>query len=264
MTALIGSVWRYRGFIVGSVKNEFLTQFASSRLGGLWMILNPLAQVAIYALVLSAVLSAKMPGMHSRFGYAIYLMAGMLGWNLFNELVVRCLNVFIANANLIKKLSFPRLSLPLIAAGSTLVTNVLLFVAMFVVFTLMGHWPSPALLWLPLLTALTVALALGLGLLIGIVNVFIRDVGQIMGIVLQFWFWLTPVVYAARMLPKSYQEILLINPMTAVVEAYHAVLVYGHSPDLETLIYPALLAVLLLALSWRVYRSAAEDMADVL
>ena len=261
---MIATIWHYRGFIFGSIKNEFLTQFASSRLGGLWMILNPLAQVAIYALVLSEVLSAKMPGLHSSFGYAIYLMAGMLGWSLFNELVGRCLNVFIDNAGLIKKLSFPRISLPLIAAGSTLVTNVLLFVAMFVVFVLMGHWPSPALLWLPLLTALTVALALGLGLLIGVVNVFIRDLGQIMGIVLQFWFWLTPVVYTARMLPKSYQNILQINPMTSVVEAYHAVLVYGQSPDLEPLAYPLLLAALLLALSWRVYHQAAEDMADVL
>ena len=80
------AVWSYRYFILSSIKTEFCSSFVRSKLGGLWMILNPLAQVLIYALVLTAVLKAKLPGIDSQYAYAIYLMAGMTGWNLFLKL----------------------------------------------------------------------------------------------------------------------------------------------------------------------------------
>ena len=80
MKNMLLALWHYRHFIFGSIKNEFATRFARSRLGGAWMILHPLAQVAIYALVLSAVLAAKLPGIDNQYAYAIYLMAGMLAW----------------------------------------------------------------------------------------------------------------------------------------------------------------------------------------
>ncbi len=93
MKALLLAAWRYRFFIVSSIKTEFRSKFVRSALGGLWMILNPLSQVLIFAFVLSAVLSAKLPGITNQYAYAIYLMAGTLGWSLFAEIVNRCLTL---------------------------------------------------------------------------------------------------------------------------------------------------------------------------
>jgi len=264
MKAMLLAVWSYRHFILGSIKNEFATRFARSRLGGAWMILHPLAQVAIYALVLSAVLAAKLPGIDNQYAFAIYLMAGMLSWSLFVEVFGRCLNVFIDNGNLLKKMAFPRMALPLIVTGSALLTNLLLFAAIIVIFGLLGHLPTLHILWLPALMLITLSLAVGLGLSLGIINVFMRDIGQIMPIVLQFWFWLTPVVYTIQMLPENYREAFLLNPMTGVVMAYQNILVYDKAPDLNLLTYPILLGLASLALALFLYRRAGEDMADVL
>ena len=106
------------------------------------MILNPLSQVLIFAFVLSAVLSAKLPGIDNQYAYAIYLMAGTLGWSLFAEIVNRCLTLFIDNGNILKKLVFPKIALPLIVTGSALVNNTLLFVAILLIFGVLGHLPS--------------------------------------------------------------------------------------------------------------------------
>lgn len=85
MLELFRSLWGYRGFVFSSIRNEFSARFSRSRLGGLWMIINPLAQVAIYALVLSNVLAAKLPGIDNKYAYAVYLMAGMLAWSYFRK-----------------------------------------------------------------------------------------------------------------------------------------------------------------------------------
>jgi len=258
------ALWHYRHFIFSSIKNEFATKFARSRIGGVWMVLNPLAQVAIYALVLSNVLAAKLPGIDNRYAYAIYLMAGMLAWSLFAEVLGRCLTVFIDNGNLLKKMAFPRLALPLIVSGSAVFTNLFLFAAILLVFGLLGHMPGMAILWLPMLMLMTLALAMGLGLSLGVINVFMRDIGQVIPIVLQFWFWLTPVVYTLQMFPEMNREWFMLNPMTGIVMGYQNVLVYDKTPDIGLLFYPALLALALLALALFLYRRAGEDMADVL
>ncbi|MEW6765800.1 MAG: ABC transporter permease [Pseudomonadota bacterium] len=264
MKGMLLATWHYRHFILSSIKNEIATRFARSRLGGAWMILHPLAQVAIYALILSAVLAAKLPGIDNRYAYAIYLMAGMLSWSLFAEVFARCLTVFIDNANLIKKMAFPRIALPLIVTGSALINNLLLFTAILVVFSLLGHFPTLTILWLPLLLLVTLSLAIGMGLSLGIINVFIRDIGQVTPILLQFWFWLTPIVYTSGMLPQNHRELSLLNPVTGIVMGYQSILVYGQSPSLTILLYPTLLAIGSLILALFLYRRASEDMADML
>jgi len=264
MLNLFVGAWRYRYFILSSIKNELFTVFARSRLGGLWMVIHPLAQVAIYALILSAVLATKLPGISNRYSYAIYLMAGMLGWSLFSEVLGRCLTVFIDNGNLIKKMAFPRIALPLIVTGRALINNLLLFGAILVVFGLLGHAPTLVLLWLPLLIVLTLGMAVGMGLSLGIINVFVRDIGQVLPILLQFWFWLTPIVYAVEILPPHYLDWLMLNPMTSITMGYQDVLVFNRSPNLILLVYPAVLAAVTLALAFFLYRRAGEEMADAL
>jgi lipopolysaccharide transport system permease protein len=260
---LIGA-WRYRYFILSSIKTELRLKFIRSRLGALWMILNPLAQVVIFAFVLSAVLSAKLPGIGNRHAYVIYLMAGILGWSLFAEIVSRCLTLFIDNGNILKKLVFPRIALPLIVTGSAALNNALLFSAMLLIFALLGHLPGTALVWLPALMVVNVSLALGLGLTLGVLNVFMRDVGQIVPVVLQFVFWFTPIVYMVDIIPNQYRTWLMLNPLLPIISGYQTTLLYNRPPDWTALAVVALLAANLLVFALVLFRRASPEMVDQL
>lgn len=256
--------WRYRFFIASSIRTELRIKFVRSRLGGLWMILNPLFQVLIFAFVLSTVLAAKLPGVNNQFAYAIFLMSGTLGWSLFSEIINRCLTLFIDSGNILKKLAFPKIALPLIVTGSALLNNVLLFIAIMVIFGLLGHMPGLALLALPVLMLVTVALALGIGLIIGVLNVFMRDVGQIVPVVLQFVYWFTPVVYMANIIPEKYRAYMVLNPLIPLITGYQDVLLYNRMPNWAGVAQTALIGVLLLALALVLFRKASPEMVDQL
>jgi lipopolysaccharide transport system permease protein len=260
---LIGA-WRYRYFILSSIKTELRVKFIRSRLGALWMILNPLAQVVIFAFVLSAVLSAKLPGISNRHAYVIYLMAGILGWSLFLEIVNRCLTLFIDNGNILKKLVFPRIALPLIVTGSASVNNALLFFAILLIFGVLGHVPGTSLIWLPPLMVVNVALALGLGLALGVLNVFMRDVGQIVPVVLQFVFWFTPIVYMVDIIPEQYRGWVFLNPLIPIITGYQNALLYNRAPDWAGLGFVAMVAAGLLAFALVLFRKASPEMVDQL
>lgn len=257
-------VYDFRHFISSSIKNDFRARVARSRVGAAWVILQPLAQSAIFAIVLSEVLSARLPGNLGKFTYAVYLLAGMLCWSLFFEIVTRSIGIFIENANLLKKISFPRITLPIIGVGSGLLNNTFLAVATVIVCLFMNVKPSAAWLSLPILMLITAALATGIGLFWGIINVFLRDVSQVAPVLLQLWFWMTPIVYTRETVPSSFAAILQINPMTPLVNAYQDVFVKNEFPDFSTLIYPTTLSILALAIAYVTFRRASPDMTDVL
>lgn len=264
MRELFLAVWRYRYFIASSVRNELRVRFIRSKLGGLWMVIHPLMQVLIFALILSEVLAAKLPGIDNKYAYALYLMAGMLSWNLFAETISRCVNLFIDSGNLMKKMAFPRICLPLIAAGTLLVNNLLLVVAIFAVFAALGHYPSEQALWLPVLIALNLVLAMAVGLVLGVLNVFMRDIGQVVPVILQALFWLTPVVYSLSVLPERYQAWFKFNPLYPLVTSYQNVLVFNKPPLWGDLGWLALVAALAGVVALSLFRKASPEMVDVL
>lgn len=120
---MLRSMWSYRGFISGSVKREFQSRYRNSLLGAAWTVLNPLAMIVVYTVIFSQVMRARLPGVDSGFAYSIYLCAGVLTWGLFAEIVSRAQNVFLKNANLIKKISFPRICLPVPIRTSSCMVN---------------------------------------------------------------------------------------------------------------------------------------------
>ena len=264
MLSMFTSLWQYRHFVLSSIRNELASRFARSKLGGLWMIINPLSQVLIYALILSNILLAKLPGIDNKYGYAIYLMAGLLAWNLFSEITSRCSTLFIEQGNLMKKISFPRITLPTIVVGSCALNNVLLFISMLGIFALLGHQFSSVMLWLIPLTIVVVALALGLGLILGVMNVFVRDVGQGFPIILQVWLWFTPIVYPVNIIPESYRHLMAFNPMFTVIDSYHQILVYNKTPDMNGLIIIAAIASVLMLIGLFLFRRSSAEMVDVL
>lgn len=261
---MFGALWQYRHFIVASILGELKGRFARSRLGLLWSVLHPLAQATIFAIVLAEVLGAKLAGVDNKAAYAIYLMSGMAAWGLFSEILNRCLSVFIEYAGTLKKIAFPRICLPVIVGGSALLNHVLLLAAIVVVFLFFGHYPTVTWLVLPLGVLLISMFAFGLGVMLGIFNVFSRDVGQVVSVVLQIWFWLTPIVYTRDIVPDHLRWLLELNPMVPLVGIYQDALVFERWPDFTALTIPTLLAVMLFAGAFLLFRRAGAELVDVL
>jgi lipopolysaccharide transport system permease protein len=258
------ALWKFRHFITSSIHGELKRRFARSRLGALWFILHPLMQAAIFALVLSAVLATKLPGVTNKAGYAIYLMAGLAAWGLFSEIINRCTTIFIEYGGMLKKISFPRLCLPVIVGGSALLNHVLLLIAIAVVFLFFSHFPGAAWVVLPIGMLIITAFAFGLGVLLGIFNVFVRDVGQVFTVVVQIWFWLTPIVYTSSTLPKSLNWLIVINPMAPLVTLYQDAMLYNTYPQWGTLLIPILVSATLFILSFFVFYQASTELVDEL
>ena len=264
MVGATRSIWHFRHFIFSSINGELKRRFARSSLGGLWFVLHPLLQATIFALVLSEVLASRLPGVDSKAGYAIYLMAGMAAWGLFSEIAGRSTTIFIEYASVLKKISFPRICLPIIVGGSSLLNHILLLFATAIVFLFFGHYPGVNWLLLPAGMVLIVMFAFGLGMTLGVLNVFARDIGQVFTVILQIWFWLTPVVYTASTLPKSLAWLIAANPMAPLVKVYQDILLFNRSPDWGSLLIPFLISIGLMLLSLVVFRRAGADMVDEL
>lgn len=264
MVGQLSRIYSYRFFILSSIRNEFKSKFSRSKLGALWMIINPIIQSIVYATVLSSIIASKLPGIESKYAYALYLLSGMLAWALFQEILMGCVNVFVDKADLMKKVSFPRVCLPVIAAGVALVNNFFLLVAMLVVFLFLGHRFSAAVMLLPAIIAINFIFALSLGTILGILNVVVRDVGQATQVILQALFWLTPIVYTPNILPLGVKDVLLASPLYKLVSSYHAVLVYGSLPDIVYVCQVGAIALLLAGFAMVLYGRASSDISDAL
>lgn len=258
------AVWGFRGFILSSVKREFQSRYSNSVLGATWTVLNPLAMIFIYTLIFSQVMRAKLPGVDGSFAYSIYLCSGLLTWGLFSEITVRALNVFTEHSNLIKKMNFPRLCLPVIVVTTALLNFTIVFGIFTIFLVVSGNFPGAAYFSIFPVIAVQIAFAIGLGISLGVINVFFRDVGHFFGICLQFWFWLTPIVYSAQILPEQARSIIEFNPMTSIMAAYQNVLVLGEWPDWERLSIVALLSAVLCATAVHLFRKHSGDMVDEL
>lgn len=258
------ALWEYRSFIRGMVAREFRARYVHSLLGGLWAILQPLALILIYTVVFGRLMHARLPGHDDPLAYSLYLCAGLLPWLYFSELLQRCQTVFLDHAALVKKVSFPRIILPAILLLSSTINFAIIF-ALFAAFLLAsGRWPGwPLLAFLPLL-ALQQAFALGLGICLGTVNVFFRDVAHAVAVSLQFWFWLTPIIYPATVLPETAARLVRLNPLYGPIGAYQQIVLVGDWPSWPVAIVPALAALGALAAGLTVFQRLSGEMVDEL
>lgn len=263
--SIIQAVWNYRGFIIGTVRREFQSRYRNSLLGAGWTVISPLAMIVVYTVIFSRVMQARLPGSDGLpYAYGIFLCAGILTWNMMAEITTRSVNTFIENANLLKKQTFPRLSLPLIIMLSAVLNFAIVFGLFTLFLVITGNFPGWTFFAIIPVLLVQMALGMGLGVTLGVLNVFFRDVGQFYGVALQFWFWLTPVVYPLGVLPERARKIIELNPMTSIVVAYQNILLYGTLPDWRSIAGVALLALLLCLIGLRLFRNHSSDMVDEL
>ena len=263
MSALM-ALWRYRGFILGSVQREFQSKYRNSLLGAAWNIVNPLSMIIVYTVIFANLMRTRLPGAQDQFSFSIYLCAGILTWGLFAEITNRATGMFIENANLIKKLSFPRLCLPVVVVANSLVNFGILFGLFLLFLVISGHFPGWVILAVIPLLILQVLFAIGVGISLGVLNVFFRDVGQFFALFLSFWFWFTPIVYPVSVLPESVQSLMHYNPMARVIEGYQQVLLHASMPNWYSLWPVALLTVLLCVYGLWQFRRHVGEMVDEL
>ncbi len=246
------------------VAREFRSRYLGSLLGSIWSILNPLVMITIYTVIFSRVMRAKLPGIDDPMAYGFFVCAGLLPWIYFVELLNRFPNIFIEQAALLKKVSFPRTTLPVIVFCSATINFLIIFGLFLIVLLITGRFPGWVVLgYIPLLV-IQQMFVIGFGILLASVNVFFRDVGQFINVIIQFWFWYTPIVYVANMLPEKAQGLLAFNPMTAFVQAYQAIILYGRWPDLTQFLPHLAGASIALISGFVVFHRLADEMVDEL
>lgn len=261
---MLRSLWLYRGFVFASVRREIQGRYLGSLLGAAWVIIGPLAMILVYTLIFSKVMHAKLPGLDSVFAYSIYLCAGLLPWGFFAEILNRSQSVFIENGNLIKKSNFPKVCLPAIVVLASSV-NFLVIFGLFLLFLLLsGQFPGAVLLAMIPALLIQTAFAIGLGVFLGTINVFFRDVGQATVVLLQFWFWFTPIVYPVTIIPEWAQPWMALNPLFPLMDYYQQILVLHRVPDPRGLLAVGLLSLAILWLGLRLFRRRAGEMVDEL
>jgi len=256
------SPWAWRGFVVSTALRELRARHARSLMGWVWLLLPPLALIAIYALVFSRLMRAGGLPDHGPYTYSVYLCAGMLPWLWFSEILQRASMLFVQQAQVIKKTAVPwgaLLAVEVLVACFGLAVQLLLFALLLGIAGIAPQW-SELLAWLPAL-AVQGLLALALGVPLGVFNVFFRDVGMAVPIALQIWFWLTPLVYPLAALPEALQPWVLLNPATAFAQSAQAAFVPGLSGASATTL--GLIAVFSGALLWAGTRMARRNLPQL-
>lgn len=256
------NLWHYRGFVFSSVKRDFYANFNQSILGALWSVLNPLMMVLVYTVIFTQVMSARLPGIDNKLGYSIYLCSGIFAWGLFSEIASRSQVVFIENANLIKKIKFPVLCLPAIIIASALINFAIVMVLFWSALLVTGNFPGISVIALVPIVLVQVFFSISLGMTIGILNVFFRDVGQLFSLLITLWFWATPIIYPLNILPDSIAALIQLNPLTSIIGSYQTLFLTGETPPFSELGYTFLLGVLFLLISWKLYQKHGHEIVD--
>jgi lipopolysaccharide transport system permease protein len=261
-------LWRYRAYIWRGARADLRHRYAGTGLGVFWNVVHPLALIAVFSLVFTGLmrglLDRPIPGVDPRFHFLLYLCSGLLPWLAFSECVTRGTNAFAENAAYLKKLPIPEQVFVAQTAASATLGLAISFCLLLVISLVMGlrptwHW---LLLPVPLIAMQTVGFAAGL--LCGTLNVFFRDIGQVIGIVLQVVMWTAPVVYVAATLPAWMAGVLRFHPLVPPLVAIRELFLYGHLPPVGAWAGMVVWPVFVLSLSGMTFSALRKELRDLI
>ena len=262
--SLFTSLWSYRAYIVAGALRELKQRYAGSGMGLLWHVVTPLTQIAVYFVVFSRFMGAVGGGPYSPQAYAVFLCAGILPWFVFSETLSRGTTALLANESYLKKLAIPEAVFVAQTVTTSAFTLGLYAVALLGIALATGLPARAAWVLIPVVLVLFLGLCFGLALILATVTVFFRDVTQIMSIVVQVWFWLTPVVYHETSLGPRMTRVMEWNPPTAYILAVRRLLIDGTLPAAGDWLWMAGLAVLLACLGASLLQRLSSDLRDAL
>lgn len=259
-------LYRYRGLVLNLVLRDLKSRYKRSVLGFLWSLLNPLAMMMVFTVVFTVVMPSQIEN------YPIFLLCGLLPWNFFTGALMVSMNSVAGNANLVKKVYFPREVLPISSVLASLVNFLLGMAVLMVVLIFFGGNFSQWLWLLPIVILIQTCFTLGVALFLSAVSVYYRDTLMIMDVVLLAWFFLTPVVYAIDILPKAHeifgltvdlQRLMhIVNPMASLIAAYRDLLYWGYRTDLDFFLRTAVTAVAVLIVGYWYFVRHSHDFGE--
>lgn len=233
LTELGSSFWRNRGLIGQLVQREVIGRYRGSILGVAWSFFNPIIMLIVYTFVFSVVFKARwgVSGDETHANFAVILFVGLIIHGLFSEVANRSPGIILANASYVKRVVFPVEILTYVVMGSALFhTAISLLVLLLAQLILTQHIPWTALLF-PLIIAPFVLGVMGIAWFLSSIGVYVRDVGQTIGIVTTILLFMSPVFYPISILPAPYQIALHLNPLTFIIEEARKVLLFGQLPN---------------------------------
>jgi len=246
------------------VNRDIRGRYINSALGLWWAVIQPLALLALYTFVFSSVMKIRLSDGASTSEFALYAFCGLLPWIAVADALTRSSSVLLEQTPLIKKVVFPSEILPVHLVLSALLVEIVGLAVFLMVVMISGRLPGWGLLTLPLVMALQFFFMTGIAWFLSALAVYLRDVRQVVGLVLTLWMFLTPIVYPASMVPERYRWALDINPMTAIVGAYRAALLNDRMPALYPLALFAGIAFTAFVSGYWVFARSKPTFADLL
>ena len=249
-------LYNYREFLKTNVKKDVRGKYKGSFLGVLWSFINPLLSVIVYAIVFHYIMRFNIDH------YLIYLIAGIIPWTFFTSAINTGMNSILFNADIIKKVYFPRLILPISSVTSCLVNFLIscIIILLFVVFSGVGI--SIYLVFLPIVVIIQYVLCLGIAFILSAIEIYVKDVEHIINFIISMLFYVTPILYTPDYVPSNMKFILKLNPRAYIIDAYHSVFYYKSMPNLFELGIVFVFSLFVLLIGYHIFQKLQRKFAE--
>ena len=254
--SLVNDLRHYREFLKSNVKKDIRGKYKGSFLGVLWSFINPLLSVLVYAIVFPYIMRIKVEN------YLIYLITGIIPWTFFTSSINLGLISVLSNADIIKKVYFPRIILPISTVTSCLV-NFLISCIIISLFCLgSGIGISFQILWLPLIALIQYLMLLGFTFILSSIEMYMRDIEHIVNFILSMAFYVTPILYTPDIFPENLSWVLEINPMAYLVNAYRSIFFYQKMPNIYDLGIVSIFSIIIFILGYFIFEKLQKGFAE--
>ena len=245
-------------------KRDFKERYVGTGLGQLWYILSPVITILIYTVIFSDFMKMKLAIIDNSYAYSIHLIPALLAWTTFSTVIMRLNTSFFEKTNLIKKINVPMYTFQL----SIVLTELFLFfisMVLAIIFLIIVHQPvTITFLWLIPLMILQTLFSLGLGVILSLFTPFFKDLKEAIPIIIQLWFWMTPIIYMKEMLTNKYPALLTYNPFFYFADSYQDIFLYSKAPSLKTLITISILTIISIFLAGFLYKKMIGTIKDII
>lgn len=253
-------LWTQRELIYYFIWRDITVRYKQTIMGAAWAILQPLFTMLIFSLFFGRL--AQVPS--DNIPYPIFAFAALVPWTFFANGLTQASNVLVNNANMLKKIYFPRLAMPIASILAGVVDFALAFLVLLGMMAYYGRWPTANVIWLPLFLLLALATALGVGFWLSAMNAQFRDVRYIVPFLVQAWLFATPIAYPSSLLDEPWRTLYGINPMVGVVEGFRWALLGAETEPGPMIIVSAVVSILLLVSGAFYFKRMERTFADVL
>lgn len=250
---------KYNELLKHIALREIKSRYKQSFLGFFWVVLNPFFQMLIMSFVFSFIVKFDTPGVP----YPVFIMCGLLPWLFLTNATTSAAEAFAGNGELIKKIYFPR---EIFVMGTVAAKAFDFLIACMLLFAMMIFYDSPltfSLVYLIPIFIIQIVFVYALSLLLATLNLFYRDIRYLYALVVQLWFYVTPIIYATEFFPEKWRWIFKINPMSVIINAYREVIINGSAPNMSSMLIASGISLILLGISYTIFKKLEGSFADI-